>query len=141
MYSRIVIPTDGSKNAREGVKVGLDMATKLELPVMAIFVVDKSQLSTVQHASLKQSLKEGLLQDGKEAMKGIREKARNKDVKLEEMIITGAPHDMIIKHTNEKDLIIMCTHGQGNLRKLFMGSVTSRVLGHAKAGVLVVRPK
>lgn len=37
------------------------------------------------------------------------------------------------------DLIAMSTHGRGGIQRFLMGSVTTRVLQHAKVPLLVVR--
>jgi nucleotide-binding universal stress UspA family protein len=38
------------------------------------------------------------------------------------------------------DLIIMATHGHGEVRHLFMGSVTEDVIRQSEIPVLVIRP-
>ena len=49
------------------------------------------------------------------------------------------PHQAIIAAAEDKgcDLIVMSSHGRGGLSKLLLGSVTNKVLTHAKTPVLV----
>ncbi len=50
-------------------------------------------------------------------------------------------HKAIIStaRTRDCDVIVMASHGRGNLSALLMGSETTQVLAHCKRPVLVVR--
>ena len=51
----------------------------------------------------------------------------------------GQPHQAIIAAAEDKgcDLIVMSSHGRSGLSALLIGSVTNKVLAHAKNPVLV----
>ena len=51
----------------------------------------------------------------------------------------GQPHQAIIAAAEDKgcDLIVMSSHGRSGLSMLLIGSVTNKVLTHAKIPVLV----
>jgi nucleotide-binding universal stress UspA family protein len=53
----------------------------------------------------------------------------------------GRPYEVIVNRAKEKkaDLIVMGSHGRTGLKRLLMGSVTERVIGHAECAVLVVK--
>ncbi len=53
----------------------------------------------------------------------------------------GQPHQEIIALAAELGVtvIVMCTHGKTGIKRLLMGSVTQRTIGHADCPVLVVR--
>jgi nucleotide-binding universal stress UspA family protein len=61
--------------------------------------------------------------------------------KVEALICEGEPHDVVVNVANEKkaDLIAMGTHGRKGLKKLFMGSVASRVIASSPCDVLLVK--
>ncbi len=44
-----------------------------------------------------------------------------------------------VAEKNECDLIMMCTHGMGAVKRFLLGSVTNKVVHHAKIPVLIVR--
>ncbi len=52
-----------------------------------------------------------------------------------------SPADQIVDYAekNDVDLIVMGTHGRGGLEKMWLGSVTEKVLRKAHCPVLVVR--
>jgi len=60
---------------------------------------------------------------------------------LEALICEGEPHEVIVDVATAKnaDLIAMGTHGRKGLKKLFMGSVTSRVIVSSLCDVLIVK--
>jgi nucleotide-binding universal stress UspA family protein len=62
-------------------------------------------------------------------------------VTLETMIPMGRPEEGIVKAAEFKQvsLIIVGSHGRTGLKRLLMGSVAERVIGHAKCPVLVVK--
>ena len=59
---------------------------------------------------------------------------------MEALVCEGEPHDVVVDIANSKkaDLIAMGTHGRKGFKKLFMGSVTSRVIVSSPCDVLVV---
>jgi nucleotide-binding universal stress UspA family protein len=67
--------------------------------------------------------------------------AGQEGVKAEGLIIEGRPYEVIVDTAREKgvDLIVMGSHGRTGLERLFMGSVTEKVVGHAGCSVLVVK--
>jgi nucleotide-binding universal stress UspA family protein len=62
---------------------------------------------------------------------------------LESMVCEGEPHDVLmdVAAARNADLIAIGTHGRKGLKKLFLGSVTARVLVTSPCDVLVVKKK
>jgi len=62
---------------------------------------------------------------------------------LESIVCEGEPHDVLIDVATARnaDLIAIGTHGRKGLKKLFLGSVTGRVLVSSPCDVLVVKKK
>jgi nucleotide-binding universal stress UspA family protein len=60
---------------------------------------------------------------------------------LEALICEGEPHDVLVDVATARhaDLIAIGTHGRKGLKKLFLGSVTSRVIVSSPCDVLVVK--
>ncbi len=60
---------------------------------------------------------------------------------LEALICEGEPHDVLVDVATARhaDLIAIGTHGRKGLKKLFLGSVTSRVIASSPCDVLVVK--
>ena len=78
-----------------------------------------------------------------EAVRQLEAAAGQQGITLDTMIPTGRPEEGIVKAAEFKQasLIIVGSHGRTGLKRLLMGSVAERVIGHAKCPVLVVKKK
>ncbi|BCX05700.1 MAG: universal stress protein [Candidatus Roseilinea sp.] len=63
-------------------------------------------------------------------------------IRVETTVSVGRPAEAILDMAEHQgaDLIAMATHGYGGIRRFLMGSVADRVVRHASAPVLLVRP-
>ena len=58
---------------------------------------------------------------------------------LEPVIVTkGIPWKIIMEESEDADMVVMTTHGRSGFSRLFLGSVTERVVRFSKAPVLLV---
>jgi len=78
-----------------------------------------------------------------EVVRGLEAAGAAQGLTLDTMIPIGRPEDGIVKAADFKgaSLIIVGSHGRTGLKRLLMGSVAERVIGHAKCPVLVVKKK
>ena len=78
-----------------------------------------------------------------EVVRGLEAAASEQGIALDTMIPMGRPEEGIVKAAEFKQasLIIVGSHGRTGLKRLLMGSVAERVIGHAKCPVLVVKKK
>jgi nucleotide-binding universal stress UspA family protein len=70
----------------------------------------------------------------------LKERAAVMGIDAVALIKHGEPHQEIIALAAELRVafIVMCTHGKTGIKRLLMGSVTQRTIGHADCPVLVV---
>jgi nucleotide-binding universal stress UspA family protein len=78
-----------------------------------------------------------------EVVRHLEAAAATQGITLDTMIPMGRPEVGIVKAAEFKQasLIIVGSHGRTGLKRLLMGSVAERVIGHAKCPVLVVKKK
>jgi nucleotide-binding universal stress UspA family protein len=78
-----------------------------------------------------------------EVVRGLEAAASEQGIALDTMIPMGRPEVGIVKAAEFKQasLIIVGSHGRTGLKRLLMGSVAERVIGHAQCPVLVVKKK
>ena len=140
MYRHILIPTDGSEQAEHGVAHGLALAKFLGAKVSVIFVLEAfSEVSgrvleaVASYAELRKKQATGVLARAANAAKEAGVSCKTIQVE------NGQPHQAIIAAAEERgcDLIVMSSHGRSGLAMLLIGSVTNKVLTHAKTPVLV----
>jgi len=77
------------------------------------------------------------------AVRNLEAAAEKQGIALDTMIPMGRAEEGIVKAAEFKQasLIIVGSHGRTGLKRLLMGSVAERVIGHAKCPVLVVKKK
>ena len=149
MYANILLSTDGSDVARKGVEHGIALAKALNAKVTVITVTEALPIdyggghdsgwipSQQEIDSFDAACKEGA---GK-VLNQARTMAEQIGISAELLHVPNAhPATAIIETARSRgcDLIVMASHGRRGLRKFFLGSQTSEVLGDGSVPVLVV---
>jgi nucleotide-binding universal stress UspA family protein len=131
MFSRILVPLDGSRLAEQILPFARFFATPLNLAVDLFTVIE----SASNHPSWSPARARGYLE-------GVREKYFSSGVSTNFHVETGEAATVIIeRYRNDPHcLIAMATHGMSGLRRWLMGSVTSKVVQHAANPLLIIRP-
>ena len=140
MYRHILIPTDGSELAEHGVAHGLALAKSLGAKASIIFVVEPFPDMTGRFLETLARYVELRKEQAKSALDRAGNAAKEAGVPCETIQVEDAqPHHGIIAAAadNGCDLIVMSSHGRSGLPALLIGSVTNKVLTHAKTPVLV----
>jgi nucleotide-binding universal stress UspA family protein len=78
-----------------------------------------------------------------QAVQTLTQAAAQQGLTLETLVPLGRPDEAIVNAAlfKEASLIIVGSHGRTGLKRLLMGSVAERVIGHAKCPVLVVKKR
>jgi nucleotide-binding universal stress UspA family protein len=136
-WNKILLPTDGSKWSEAAAGHAIDFAKSYGGELKAVSVVDVTEEFSVQAPDIV----EKLVQNCKAVLEVVRKKAEAAGVKVETFIREGESHEVITGLATEvgADIIVMGSHGRTGLKRLLMGSVTEKVIGHATCPVLVVR--
>ena len=140
MYRHILIPTDGSEPAEHGVTQGLALAKSLGAKVSVIFVVEPFSEMTGRFLEAVTRYAELRKEQATSVLDGAANAAKDAGVSCETIQVEhGQPHQAIVAAAEDKgcDLIVMSSHGRSGLSMLLIGSVTNKVLTHAKTPVLV----
>lgn len=135
MFTRILIPTDGTAGSACAVENGLGLAAKHGADVHALYVVDTS--SSMGHYD---AVVEPMEEEGEAAVEEVERRAREYDVSVTKAFRYGAPHEEILEYAadHDADLIVMGTHGRSGFERLVSaGSVAERVVRYADVPVVV----
>ncbi|MDL5360654.1 universal stress protein [Halalkalicoccus sp. NIPERK01] len=141
MYDRILIPTDGSEEARKAVDHGIDLAAAVNASVHALFVVE-SRLSALPSDSMRQvTEREEWVRYGEEVTEEVVADAEARGVSGVAAVEHGKAHKEIVEYAEENgiDCIVMGTHGRDGVQDVILGNVTERVVRTANVPVLTVR--
>jgi len=141
---RILVATDGSKNALKAVEYAVSLAKTLKSELMIVYVIYMSPLdySTDSTEILGTVLKE-LREDGEKAVSEAALLAGESAVSAEVKIVDSnrSPVFAITDLADKEkfDLIVVGTRGLGGFRKLVLGSTANGVIHYANCSVLVTR--
>ena len=147
MYKRILIPTDGSKVARKGIKTGVALAKTVGArivgyhavePIERIYYTEGSGVRATQVKAIEKRLRAL----GEEYLDVLRSAAAAAGVPCETLISNPAdPYQGIIDAARREkcDVICMASHGRGQIASALLGNVTHKVLTLSKVPVLVCR--
>jgi len=136
-YDRILVAVDGSKYSEMALTQAINIAKACKSSLFAISVIPLYSGSL----ALAPVLAERMEKETREILERAKDQAAKENVPCETIVHEGGqPHEFIVKEAKERkiDLIVMGTHGRTGLKKLLMGSVAERVIGHAPCSVLVV---
>jgi len=148
MYKKILLPTDGSENAKRAAEHALQLGSKSGADIMVLLVIETPRLMGIRSAD-KAELRTKLEQEGQKAFDDISnmlmeiksEGKCRKEVKLDLKFKEGSPSDTILKTIDEEniDLVVMGTSGKHGLNRFLLGSVAENTMRSAPCPVLVVR--
>lgn len=145
MYSRILVPLDGSDTAAKGLCEAINLARELKSTLVLLHVVNEYPL-LVDMAGMTgfDELRRDLLHFGNELLaKGCRE-AEQAGVQAESVmqeITLGRVGNMIsdTAKAQQCQLIVLGTHGRRGISRLTMGSDAEITVRCAPVPVLLVR--
>ncbi|MFC6906477.1 universal stress protein [Halalkalicoccus tibetensis] len=141
MYHDILIPTDGSKDARKAVEHGIDLAEAFDATVHALYVVE-SRLVTIPSGSMRQAdERDDWVEYGREITEEVSVEAERRGLSSTTAVESGKAHEEIVEYADRNgiDCIVMGTHGRDGVEDVILGSVAERVVRTANAPVTTVR--
>jgi nucleotide-binding universal stress UspA family protein len=141
MYTRLLIPLDGSKTAEAVLPYGRTLAGTLKIPVELLGVVDIGALATqVSHGSARyfETIITESVRRSEEYLKRIAETFPAHGVKC--TLEKGKAEEVIIeKAGSDATLTAMATHGRSGINRLLLGSVAEKVLRGSTNPLLLIR--
>jgi len=142
---RILIAVDGSEHSSKAVELGIECAKTWGAEIGLIHVRTThnlpkgfEQYARLEHlppADYLDKLDEQLLAPAEERAKAEGVK------KIDRISVEGDPADEILKTAEayNVDLILIGNRGLGKFSRAFLGSVSTKVLNHAKCTCIVVK--
>lgn len=140
MFTRLLIPLDGSKTAEQVMPCARTFVDRFELPVELLAVVDIGPLLTsVEQARRFDKLVEEASRQGKAYLERV--SGRFVGSRVRRRVEQGNAADVIIEKTekNKSTLIAMTTHGRSGVDRWLLGSVAEKVLRTTTNPLLLVR--
>lgn len=144
MFSKILVPSDGSTQAHKAAEVAADLAKSQGAQVIGVYVIDPFPFIGIGDASavgLQAYMSEAQAAAGK-SLSMIREMCEARGVPYAgDTIERSTAYEGILETAEAEgcDLIVMGSHGRKGIQALILGSVAQKVLTHAKVPVLIIK--
>ena len=142
VLKKILIATDDSKTAEKAVDLGIEIAGLSGAKVYAVYVIDTTPYYSIPLDQVwSKEVYEQFEQIGREADSYVEKAAKTAGIEVESIVLKGDPAEMILNFAEEQnvDMIVVGSHGKGGFERLVIGSVSEKVVRHAKVPVLVFR--
>lgn len=142
MYSKILLPTDGSKHANKAAEHAIWIARESGAEIIALTVMETSSLVGLPADDLIIRLREMLEEEASRSLEAVKKLVEESgaDIKLTVRTDEGSPAEAILRTVEKEgvDLVVMGTSGKHGLDRFLLGSVAEKVVRSAGCPVLVV---
>jgi len=142
MYTRMLIPLDGSKVAEQVLPYARFLAKALTIPVELLEVVDPEALALLSNPKQGRYV-DTILAEGMESSKNYLETIGRsfQGAKVKSLVEKGKAEDVVIEKAaaDKNTLIVMATHGRSGIQRWLLGSVADKVLHGATNHLFLVR--
>ncbi|KAA9395900.1 universal stress protein [Haloarcula sp. CBA1130] len=141
MYDHILVPYDGSDEARRGAEHGIELAAALGATIHALYVIDLP--GTPRALALRddeEEMREEYRNYGEEVLSELGSVAESHGVAYETHFRSGAPSEEIVEFAEDRgmDAIVLGSAFRGKLGNL-LGGTTDKVVRTSSVPVISQR--
>ena len=130
-FDDILVPTDGSKSAREGARQAIKFARRNGATLHVLYAMDMGDAAYVAIPSDIAETRKRLEKKGQTFVAEIEELADDAGVPCVTEVTSNTPIEAIVEYVDEHDidLVVMGKRGRSDPDKPLIGSITRRVIG------------
>ena len=144
MYSKIIVPVDGSEISYKALDAALFFSEKLGSNITAIHVMEDIPVTNIESQKLLNDLLEisaVCKQQGENILSKCSETAKNKGLNVNTVLLKGNPALIILDFckNGKYDVIIMGNRGIRKIKEIILGSVSSKILHNSTCPVLLIK--
>jgi nucleotide-binding universal stress UspA family protein len=143
MFEKILYPTDFSDVSKKAMGYLVQLKDAGTKEIVVLHVIDEKGIDAISRygagnaeAVIREITKEAM-EEGKKIEKKLMQSGLNVKIRIE----TGVPLKEILKVEEEEkvSVIVIGSHGKTNIREMFLGSVSEKVIRKSKNPVLIVK--
>ena len=141
MFSKILVPVDGSENSKRAFSYASYLSKNLKGEITILNVADAPPTVYVQSQKVLDELLEKYSKAREKVFDEYRELAQKEGIEIITKVIFGDPGQEIVKFSlkEEFDVIVIGNRGMGHLKEMIVGSVSKTVIHDAKCPILLVK--
>jgi len=143
MFKKILYPTDFSDVSKKALASILELKTAGAKEVVVMHVIDSRNLDAMAQYVPADLLRtqEALEKIAREEAQAIADALEKKGFTVKIRIEEGIPARNILEAEEEEGIssIVIGSHGVSNIKEMFLGSVSEKVIRKAKSPVIVIK--
>jgi len=141
MFTKILVPLDGSERAERAVAVAGRIARTSTASILLLRVVEIPVVYPSHFAEPPLSDEQAAMDMAENYLKQIAQSATLAGIEVETSVVFGSPAVRLLEaaETYRVDLIVMCSHGYTGLKRWMLGSVADKTVRHTSVPTLILR--
>ena len=144
MFTRILVPLDGSPVAEQTLRYVRWLGRRLDAPIELLQVVESipSELADVADKASLEKVQGDLRKQSEDYLENVAGPIREDGLQVSCTVLTGKPANSVISHAGKVPgtLVAISTHGRTGMDRWLLGSVTDKVVQASSSPLLIVRP-
>ena len=141
MFTKILVPTDGSEYSRRALSVALEVARKFNAEIILLNVLITPEVLGYVLTNDETVVQQQFNLNGEATLAATTKNLELEGVKLVRRLKPGYPASVIVDEiiSEDIDLVVMGYRGYTSLAGSFMGSVSQKVLAKTSRPVLLIK--
>lgn len=140
--TEILVPVDGSENSTRAALFGIDLAKAFGVGVRLFYVFPAASIEIIGMAGMSRSDIDQAAQAAAQKAFDLTHEALGVEVgvDVEQETSMGDPAEEVIRYTEDNSgaMVVVGRRGLSRMKSLMLGSVSDKVLRHAKTPVMVI---
>ena len=142
MLSKILVPVDGSDNSFRALEQAIFLATKIqEAQITVLYIIEDLPSLYIYSPKTIEKLHADYKSESAKILERCKELASKSGINIHTVLLEGDPASKIIAYSEMEgfDIIMMGSRGMGKFKEMIVGSISNKVIHHAKCSVMLVR--
>jgi nucleotide-binding universal stress UspA family protein len=141
MFTKILVPVDGSDNSYKALEAALILSEKLGSNISVVNVMEQVPITHIESEKLLGELLEAYKKENQEILSKCSDIAHQKGITIKTVLLQGNPAPVILDYSKKEnfDLVIMGSRGMGKFKELILGSVSSKIVHHSPCAIMIIR--
>jgi nucleotide-binding universal stress UspA family protein len=141
MLSKLLVPVDGSENSLRALDHAIYLAKKTGANITAMNVIENPPTVYVESQNLLNDLLAKFREESANNLDKCKQIAEKNDVKIETVMGEGDAASTIVGYAQKGDFdtLIIGRRGLGRFKEMMLGSISNKVLHHAKCTVMIAK--
>ena len=145
MYTKILVPLDGSKRAEMIRPHVRELASRFQATVILIMVIEYIYSDGIgePYTIVSEKNFNAKLEESEAYLSKVASRLQSNGITCKTIVAHGPVVEKIIEaaESEDVDLIAMTSHGRGGLARIFYGSVAAGILNRVDRALFIVRSR